>query len=430
MGFRLASLRRTNVVMAPVCTCIIFVKDFSIYIECQPAVCVINLAGDNFQTCVKQFQLMCVKVFRIFVLNKTDDRHANDDIFGRMCANLSDKEDVDVLNEKYNDCFNSNQCCFAAVLRIMSTYDSMEDKVEMGLQKLDMPNFDDANLNVKDKRCTPAIDILSNFEKEMCRNGNNFQQDCEEFLEMMATNAEKENTLQTVTTTTTITAPSLINGQAQFPSETNEIVAGLEGDLLNQFEAMDEDNAVPTVQSAAMSYVQDCEANRKKCLQMERRIDRLTRRLKLKQSKLCGLHTSEQVSGLLDFCLCKFVDLQSNTHSDTTMDAYLKRLKRCSDQSCVPQTCEKFVTYFGSGTRETKNGRSHGNASVAPKFELDVHEHIEKISGELHAQIKAIASDFDSDITASSSGNDSLDEETPLPPDATATEDRSKKIPL
>lgn len=423
MGFRLASLRRTNVVMAPACTCIIFVKDFSIFIENYHPISVSVRASDNFQTCVKQLQLMCVKVFCIIFVIKKTERHVNrGEIFGCVRVIYPCK---DVLNEKSVVYLSDNTYTLDALKRIMNESDSMGDKKDtMGLQKIDMPNFD-GNLSVKEKRFTPAVDILSNFEREMCRNGTNFQQDCEEFLQIMATNAEKA-------------APAAAtNGQINPPEQndaSSENLASFERVLLNEVDDinMEEDHVTDTPAENSISYVDDGEEKRKKCLQMERRIDRLTRRLKMKQSKVFGLHTSEQICSLLDFCRCKSSDgsilrNESNTHSESSIDLYLKRLKSCSNQSCLPQNSEKFAYYFGSGAKETKNGRSFG-VTVAPKLNLDVHEHIEKISGQLHAQIKAIASDFDSDATASSSGNDSLDEESSLPPPT--VEDKSKKLPL
>lgn len=421
MGFRLASLRRTNVVMAPACTCIIFVKDFSISIENYQSISVIIRACDNFQTCVKQFQLMYVKVFCIiFVIKKTERHVKSGEIFG--CVRVIYLCN-DVLSEKFEYFASDNTYSFVAVNRIMNESDSMGDKKDtMGLQKIDMPNFD-GNLSVKEKRFTPAVDILSNFEREMCRNGNNFQEDCEEFLKIMATNAEKTTPVATT------------NGQIYTESNdtSSENLTSLERVLLNQVEDINmevDPVAEAPVEENHVSYVDNCEEKRKKCLQIERRIDRLTRRLKMKQSKVFGLHTSEQICSLLDFCRCKSLDTirnESTTHSETSMDLYLKRLKRCSEQSCVPQNNDKFACYFGSGAKETKNGRSFA-ISAAPKLNLDVHEHIEKISGQLHAQIKAIASDFDSDATASSSGNDSLDEESSLSP--LTAEEKSKKLPL
>ena len=187
-----------------------------------------------------------------------------------------------------------------------------------------------------------------------------------------------------------------------------------------------------SVESDAASYADTIEEGRRRCLQMERRVERLARRLKLQQAKVYGVHASEQISGLLDFCRCKFADVpaaapNSGRAATTPMDVYLKRLKRCSDQSCVPQNSERFLHYFGSGTKESHKARNI-TSSVAPKFGDDLHEHIEKISGQLQAQVKAITSDFDSDVTASSSGNDSLDEESPLTPET--MEDRFVKIPL
>ncbi|XP_065207060.1 KAT8 regulatory NSL complex subunit 1 [Planococcus citri] len=430
MGFRLASLRRTNVVMAPACTCIIFVKDFSIFIEKDYQPISVSLrASDNFQTCVKQFQLMCVKVFYIIFIIKKTVRHVNSgEIFGCVRVIYLCK---DVLNEKSVVYISDNNTyTLDAVNRIMNECDSMGDKKDnMGLQKIDMPNFD-GNLSVKEKRFAPSVDILSTFEREMCRNGTNFQQDCEEFLHIMASNAEKAAPVAATT-----------NGQVD-PEPNNEVssenLTSFERVLLNQVEDinMEEDHVTDTPVQNSVSYVEDGEEKRKKCLQMERRIERLTRRLKLKQSKVLGLHTSEQICSLLDFCRCKSSDGNNmirnesnppNSHSESAMDLYLKRLKRCSNQTCLPQNNEKFAYYFGSGAKETKNGRSFAG-TVAPSLNLDVHEHIEKISGQLHAQIKAIANDFDSDATASSSGNDSLDEESSLPPPT--AEDKSKKLPL
>lgn len=321
-----------------------------------------------------------------------------------------------------------------------------DDKTAMGLQKIDMPTFEGQNLTVK-RPPQGAIDLLQNFEREMCRNGTNFQQDCEEFLKMMASNAEKANPA----------AATLTNGGSQlYPDEVDESHE-LDRDLLHQVDDMapekvPEVDHMPELQlqsqssadTDASSYADSIEESRKKCLQMERRIDRLARRLKLQQSKVYGVHTSEQISGLLDFCRCKFTDLppapkpdphshghrqrnNSGRPSAMPMDVYLKRLKRCSDQSCVPPNSEKFLNYFGSGTKEIHKARNL-SSSVVPKFDDDLHEHIEKISGQLHAQVKAITSDFDSDVTASSSGNDSLDEESPITPET--MEDRSKKIPL
>ncbi len=342
--------------------------------------------------------MFAAKFVPIFVIKQTDRRVIliSDEIFG--CVFVT-RLRIALLNVRY---VRSRPSRF--VVRIMSQSASMADQTDMGLQKIEMPTFDGSI--VKEKRCAPAIDILSNFEREMCRNGDNFQQDCEEFLKIMATNAEKSN------------APvGVANGQP-FAESAAEL-------LLNQVDDihMEEEHA----RVSPSSYADTCEESRRKCLQMERRIDRLTRRLQLKQSKLYGMHASEQMSGLLDFCRCKYVDLQPSLHSTTPMGEYIKRLERCSAQSCVPQNNEKYLRYFGSGTKETKNGRNVAS-TVAPQFNVKLREHIEEISGQLHAQIKAIASDFDSDVTASSSGSDSLEEESLLPADS--VEDRSKKISL
>lgn len=458
MGFRLASLRRTNVVMAPAFTCIIFVKDFSTLIEnYQYDFAVIICANGNSQTCFEQFRLMYVKVdCIIFVIKKTAERHAKSGkILG--CARVLQCNDVLIENYAY---FASDKCPFVVAYHIMNESDSMGDKSDnMGLQKIDMPNFG-GNLNVKEKqRFAPAVDILSNFEREMCPNENNFRQECDEFLKIIANNND-ESIVSVAAAAAAAgvqddeekTAPATVaattNGQV-YPDASDiasENLISLERALLNQVEsiaALEEDNAEIALPDPKISYAELSEEKRKRCLQMERRIDRLTRRLKLKQGKMFGTHASEQICGLLEYCRCKSLEANNlksepnTTHSsaaaaaaaavDASLNVYLKRLKRCSEQSCVPLNNERVCNYFGSGTKETRNGRSFA-ISVAPKFDSVVHEHIEKISGQLHAQVKAIANEFDSDATASSSGNDSLDEESPLP--LLSAEDKSKRIPL
>lgn len=479
MGIRLASLRRqTNVVMAPACTYLNFEHDFSSESSlecfgCYPPIwlVILHTAGDNF-TRYKQLQLMYVQIIRIFVIKLTFRHVVNrSEIFGCVvpwCPSSVVLVSSNLKTSKRSCTFHfasfhvSVKCSVTVVVDlhlvvcIMNNSDSMgDDKTAMGLQKIDMPTFEGRNLTtaVKEKRSPPAIDLLSNFEREMRRNGTNFEQDCEEFLKMMTSNAEKANA--------PVASAALTNGGSQlYPGDEGDESHELGRDLLHQVDnemEVSHREEVPEVdhmsdlqlqsqsssaETDVSSYADSIEEGRKKCLQMERRIDRLARRLKLQQAKVYGVHTSEQISGLLDFCRCKFTDLPPATKADPhshghrqhhnnsrtiPMDVYLKRLKRCSDQSCVPLNSEKFLNYFGSGTKESHKARNL-SSSVVPKFDDDLHEHIEKISGQLHAQVKAITNDFDSDVTASSSGNDSLDEESPLTPET--MEDRTKKIPL
>ncbi|KAJ9601111.1 hypothetical protein L9F63_000746 [Diploptera punctata] len=187
------------------------------------------------------------------------------------------------------------------------------------------------------------------------------------------------------------------------------------------------------------------EEARKKQFEMERKCEWLLRRLRKLQARTMGKHVSEEVTGLLEHAHRMLK--QSTSHKEQslnsgvgvsvpseeasasktdvfrkekklkgistyTMANLFRRLDMLSQQQAAVSTRHQIVQrYFGSGSNDhVASIPSNNGPRVLPKFSVEVKEELEKVSGQLHTQLKTVENCVDSDATASSSGGESCDE--------------------
>lgn len=191
------------------------------------------------------------------------------------------------------------------------------------------------------------------------------------------------------------------------------------------------------------------EEARKKQFEMERKCERLLRRLRKLQARTMGKQVSEEVTGLLENAygmlkqsayqkeqttsglnsgaVCVSVpseemsavkseasrkDRKSRGITAYAMATLFRRLDMLSQQQAAVSTRHhSSQRYFGSGSGDHGPPATASNGPrVLPKFTMEVKNELEKVSGQLHTQLKMVESCVDSDATASSSGGESCDE--------------------
>lgn len=247
--------------------------------------------------------------------------------------------------------------------------------------------------------------------------------------------------------------------EGMFPiSDGTDIASGLstfERELLNDVDMMNmcvdvnlSENPLVMENKEALTKERIEEA-RKKQFEMERKCEWLLRRLRKLQARTMGKHVSEEVTGLLEHAHRML--RQSTSHREQTasvgsnsgvgvsvlseeasaskadvfrkekklkgISAYamanlFRRLDMLSQQQAAVTTRHQSVhRYFGSGSSDHVTSIPPSNGPrVLPKFSADVKEELEKVSGQLHTQLKTVENCVDSDATASSSGGESCDE--------------------
>lgn len=195
------------------------------------------------------------------------------------------------------------------------------------------------------------------------------------------------------------------------------------------------------------------EEARKKQFEMERKCEWLLRRLRKLQARTMGKHVSEEVTGLLENAhrmlkqsasqketssiglssgavgVCVQSEETSAAKSEISrkekkvkgistfaMANLFRRLDMLSQQQAAVSTRNhSSQRYFGSSSGDHASSSSSSNGPrVLPKFSAEDKNELEKVSGQLHIQLKMVESFVDSDATASSSGGESCDEMQPF----------------
>lgn len=243
-------------------------------------------------------------------------------------------------------------------------------------------------------------------------------------------------------------------------SDGTDIASGLstfERELLNDVDMMNmcvdvnlSENPLVIENKEALTKERIEEAHKKQ-FEMERKCERLLRRLRKLQARTMGKHISEEVTGLLEnahrmlkqsasqkeqqtVCLgsnvgAVGVTVQSEEASVTNTEVSRKekkvkgistyamanlfrRLDMLSQQQAAVSTRHQSLQrYFGSGSADhAPLAASSNGPRVLPKFTADVKSELEKVAGQLHTQLKMVEDCVDSDATASSSGGESCDE--------------------
>ncbi|XP_069702571.1 KAT8 regulatory NSL complex subunit 1 isoform X2 [Periplaneta americana] len=237
--------------------------------------------------------------------------------------------------------------------------------------------------------------------------------------------------------------------EGMFPiSDGTDIASGLstfERELLNDVDMMNMcvdvnlgENPLVIENKEALTKERIEEA-RKKQFEMERKCEWLLRRLRKLQARTMGKHVSEEVTGLLEQAHRMLkqtsnsgavgVSVQGEETSATKSEvsrkekklkgisAYamanlFRRLDMLSQQQAAVSTRHQALQrYFGSGSSDHAPPTTSSNGPrVLPKFSAEVKDELEKVSGQLHTQLKMVENCVDSDATASSSGGESCDE--------------------
>jgi KAT8 regulatory NSL complex subunit 1 len=240
-------------------------------------------------------------------------------------------------------------------------------------------------------------------------------------------------------------------------SDGTDIASGLstfERELLNDVDMMNMcvdvnlgENSLATENKEALTK-ERLEEARKKQFEMERKCERLLRRLRKLQARTMGKQVSEEVTGLLEnahWMLKQSLsqketalglnsgavgasvsseemsaakpevfrkDRKSKGMTTYAMATLFRRLDMLSQQQAAVSTRHQALQrYFGSGSGDHGLPAAASNGPrVLPKFTTDVKNELEKVSGQLHAQLKMVENCVDSDATASSSGGESCDE--------------------
>lgn len=181
----------------------------------------------------------------------------------------------------------------------------------------------------------------------------------------------------------------------------------------------------------------------KKQLKLERRSEFLLRRLRKLQARSMGRHVSGEIVGLLEHIhrtLRKPKDIVEPMDTSTLVapgaevqpevqepkepvvpvsSSGLKNLAKKLEMTAMVQSNvigkqRGTSRYFGSGSMEHASmlptrAAVSGTVSV-PKLSTEVRHELDRVSGLLHSEVKMVENQVDSDATASSSGGESCDE--------------------
>ncbi|KAK9871203.1 hypothetical protein WA026_011484 [Henosepilachna vigintioctopunctata] len=224
----------------------------------------------------------------------------------------------------------------------------------------------------------------------------------------------------------------------------------LEKQLLNEADMMnismeDQQECCETVESIKESRSKDLIAEaKKKQVEVQRKLDFLRRRVLKLQSRLMGQHISGEVTGVFEHVhrslkRLKDTTVQENMHSievtptsgssiplplaDSNIDKLkpmsygsAKVLIRKLETSTVIQANsaarqKQVPKYFGSGSIEPATFRTSVSGLVAiPPWSPEHKQELQKIAGTLKSELRILQSNVDSEATDSSSGGESCDE--------------------
>ncbi|CAH1390885.1 unnamed protein product [Nezara viridula] len=213
-------------------------------------------------------------------------------------------------------------------------------------------------------------------------------------------------------------------------------LTNFERDLFNEVDMMNMcvDESLVTVNKDALIRERIEEFRKRKFLLL-RRIEFLVRRLKKTKAHLLGRHASEEITGVLEYSsnileastrlrVYSSGDSDKNVKCDVKpvsfagLSLFMRQMDHAVNQqtNTVARNSIRQCKYFGSGSSSsslvtTSNGvRSSLPGSILPSFPSDVKQELSTTYGELHSQLVKLQQDIDSDVTESSSGCESCDE--------------------
>lgn len=196
-------------------------------------------------------------------------------------------------------------------------------------------------------------------------------------------------------------------------------------DMMTNFDEHLPDSGLDMKESLTKEKLEDVS---KRQFEIERKCERLQRRLKKLQARCIGKHAGEELTGVFEHAhrltrqgFQGAVSIKSDEPigkdkkikgvSELALATLVNRLTISSiNQSSGLVRCRPSVKYFGSGSADipTQSGPLPG--SILPKLADGEREEVTTVAQQLHTQVHLLQNHLDSDVTASSSGGESCDE--------------------
>lgn len=445
MGLRTASVRRSQVVMAPALTETTQSQSF-------------KLAPKNhFQlaTPINNFE-----VKNTFCLDKHSKYFDKDDQNDGIKLNgiengckIYDKfETKKSISRRTSEIFEgASENCSELTLDIMNNSSpSMGDQEEtMGIQNMDL---DSVTMLHKNKNVTTDVEqFLHNISSELPPNdcsGGEIPPNVDDIMQVISSMEGGNDRLGSVATS--------LNDE-DFPLTTGDLARDLassflsfEKQLLNDVDMMnisiEDQQECETSESIKESQSKELEAEAlKKQVEIQKKLDILKRRVLKVQTRIMGQHISGEIAGCFEHVQRSLkrlkdtavqenlnsLDLASTPNSsfplplsESSLEKVIKPMSPSSakilvrklEASSVIQANsaarQKHVPkYFGSGSIEPATFRTSVSGLVAiPPWTPEHKQELQKVSGTLKSQLRILQSEIDSEATDSSSGGESSDE--------------------
>ncbi|KAK6639716.1 hypothetical protein RUM43_007991 [Polyplax serrata] len=236
-----------------------------------------------------------------------------------------------------------------------------------------------------------------------------------------------ENTCET--SDTALDAPTdSVEPEGMFPLSGTDLASferELLDDMMTNFDEHLPDSGLDMKESLTKEKLEDVS---KRQFEIERKCERLQRRLKKLQARCIGKHAGEELTGLFEHAhrlarqgLQGTLSMKSDEQvgkekkikgvSELALATLVNRLTISSiNQSSGFVRCHPAVKYFGSGSADVPPQTGPLPGSILPKLADEEKEEVIAVAHQLHTQVHLLQNHLDSDVTASSSGGESCDE--------------------
>lgn len=310
-----------------------------------------------------------------------------------------------------------------------STQSSLLDDQTENVGFLKPPNQNVENSLTKEKTLTNDMDqLFKNFSAVITGSdippGDFAPPNVEELLQVIKS---MENTCES--SDTALDTPSdAVESDGMFALSGTDLASferELLDDMMTNFDDHLPDSGLDIKESLTKEKLEDVN---KRQFEIERKCERLQRRLKKLQARCIGKHAGEELTGLFEHAhrlikqgLQGAVPGKIDNHlgkdkkikgvSELTLASLVNRLTVSSiNQASGLTRYRPSVKYFGSGSVDITQQNSSLPGSILPKLEDKEKEEVKAVAQQLHTQVHILQSHLDSDVTASSSGGESCDE--------------------
>lgn len=236
-----------------------------------------------------------------------------------------------------------------------------------------------------------------------------------------------ENTCET--SDNTLDTPSdNVEPEGMFPLSGTDLASferELLDDMMTNFDENLPDSGLDMKESLTKEKLEDAS---KRQFEIERKCERLKRRLKKLQARCIGKHAGEELTGLFEYShrltrqgfqgsvFAKNDELMGKEKkikgvSELALTTLVNRLTIASiNQASGILKYRPGIKYFGSGSSEGTSQTEPLPGAILPKLAEEERNEVKVVAQQLHSQVHLLQSHLDSDVTASSSGGESCDE--------------------